>query len=203
MFFLPLLILDSDRCSFCPCFSYSRTVVFFLPLLILDPDRCVLSALAFPIVELLWSFCTYLSSVNLLGPFSLQYCLSCSQTGVLFARTYHCVKSTGTFSTTVLPFIQSGWCPLLSYLSFFETFIAFFAIAYHSVNLVGLVSPSLSQCLPFCTFFSHLALSVLELSDVGGTVRPLLRFLIIVGFWWALSPRFLIILVGPFSASLS
>jgi hypothetical protein len=62
VFFLPRLILDSDRCvlsarlildsdrcvlsalayprlgqvgSFCPCFSYIRTVVFFLPLLIL------------------------------------------------------------------------------------------------------------------------------------------------------------------------
>ncbi len=150
-------------CSFCPCFSYSRT--------------CVLSALAYPIVRLLCSFCL----------------------------CYSLCKFTGTFSATVLLIMYSlGWCSLCPCLSLCESTGTFSAIAYHSVNLVGPVFPSLSQCLPFCTFLYHLTLSVLDLSDVGGTVRPPLRFLIIVGFWWALSPLpyHSKVLVSPFSASL-
>ncbi len=57
----------------------------------------------------------------------------------------------------------------------------------------------------FLYFLLHLALSVLDLSDVGGTIRPPLLFLIMVGFWWALSlsSYHSEVLVGRFSASLS
>jgi hypothetical protein len=70
VFFMPLLILDSDRCVlYALAFPTVGAVVFFLPRLILDSDRCVFFLLLLPRLGLLWSFCP---------------CFSYSQTVVFF-----------------------------------------------------------------------------------------------------------------------
>jgi hypothetical protein len=209
VFFLPLLFLDTDRCvlsarallivgllcSFCPYFSYSRTVVFFFcPCLSLCESSGAFSAtVLLIIVSDLCTLCPCLSLCKSIGTFSILITYRTVATGLVCSL--HLLISVyifWDFSVTLLLIMQSAWCshyPCLSLceiyrdlfyysiafhtvglvssfiLSFFETFITFSAIAYHSVNLAGPVSPLLSQCLPFCTFFDTLpSLSLIYLT---------------------------------------